>query len=145
MSPLAVFCSVGVALSIALRAAASVAFCALAHVAVEPSFSIGVTAGSGRGRGDCVASFPFDRANTQFKLSGAWNFSGAWDAGLAQFRARRFLGGDSIQSGVCSEALGADQMIRLGCDSVHLAEQSSVASREALCPLVSRHEKWSLI
>ena len=99
MSPLAVFCSVGVALSIAPRAAASVAFCALAHAAVEPSFSIGVTAGSGRGRGDGVASSPFDRASTQFKLGGAWNFSDAWDARLTHFRARRLLGGDSIQSG----------------------------------------------
>lgn len=90
-----------VASSIALRAGASVAvgICAVAHAAGEPSFSIGVAAGPDRGRVDCVASFPCDRASTQFKLSGAWNFADAWDAQLAYFRAGRFLGGDPIPAG----------------------------------------------
>ena len=53
------------------------------------------------GAGSCVASFPCDRASTQFKLGGAWNFADAWDVQLAYFRAGSYRGGDPIPS-ACS-------------------------------------------
>ena len=91
--------SVAVAITAAVTTAVGVGVCTAAQAAGEPSFSIGVAAGPAGGRVDCVASFPCDRASSQFKLSGAWNFADAWDAQLAYFRAGRFLGGDPIPAG----------------------------------------------
>lgn len=71
----------------------------MGSAAKAQSFSIGVAAGPGRGHVDCVPSFPCDRASTQFKLSGAWNFADTWDAQLAYFHAGSFHGGDPIPSG----------------------------------------------
>ena len=67
--------SVAVAITAAVTTAVGVGVCTAAQAAGEPSFSIGVAAGPAGGRVDCVASFPCDRASSQFKLSGAWNFA----------------------------------------------------------------------
>ena len=99
MSPHRPFSLGRVALSNALRASVAVLACIGAAAVAAQGFSVGVAAGPDRGRVDCVASFPCDRASTQFKLSGAWNFADAWDAQLAYFRAGSYRGGDPIPSG----------------------------------------------
>ena len=101
MSPHRPFSLGRVALSNALRASVAVLACTGAAAASAQGFSVGVAAGPDRGRVDCVASFPCDRASTQFKLGGAWNFADAWDVQLAYFRAGSYRGGDPIPS-ACS-------------------------------------------
>lgn len=98
MSPHRPFSLGRVALSNALRASVAVLACIGAAAVAAQGFSVGVAAGPDRGRVDCVASFPCDRASTQFKLGGAWNFADAWDVQLAYFRAGSYRGGDPIPS-----------------------------------------------
>lgn len=98
MSPRRLFSLGSVALLSALRASVAVLAYTGAAAAAQ-DVSVGVAAGPDRGRVDCVASFPCDRASTQFKLSGAWNFADAWEAQLAYFRAGSYRGGDPIPLG----------------------------------------------
>ena len=86
MSPRRLFSLGSVALLSALRASVAVLAYTGAAAAAQ-DVSVG------------VASFPCDRASTQFKLSGAWNFADAWEAQLAYFRAGSYRGGDPIPLG----------------------------------------------
>ncbi|MEO5882627.1 MAG: outer membrane beta-barrel protein [Caldimonas sp.] len=88
----------GVAFRAAKRCLVPLALCIGASAAAQ-GLSVGIAAGSDRGRVDCVASFPCDRSSTYWKLTGAYRFADGWDAQLAWFSAGRFRGGDTTPLG----------------------------------------------
>ena len=62
-------------------------------------FSIGVGAGTARGKVDCVASFPCDRSGTSASVSAAWRFGDGFDLRAQYFGAGNFQGGDTTPLG----------------------------------------------
>ncbi len=70
-----------------------------AGAASAQNFSVGIGAGSDRGRVDCVPSFPCDRSSTNWKLTGAYRFADVYDVQLAYFHGGRFEGGDTTPLG----------------------------------------------
>jgi predicted porin len=62
-------------------------------------FSVGVGAGTDRGRVDCVASFPCDRGSAHWKLFAGYQLSQALDVQAVWFDAGHFQGGDTTPLG----------------------------------------------
>lgn len=83
----------------ALRVTALAAAAAFAGTAQAQGFSVGVGAGTDRGRVDCVASFACDRTSNHWKLTGGYRLGDAVDVQAIWFDAGRFKGGDTTPLG----------------------------------------------
>lgn len=68
-------------------------------------FSLGAGAGLTRGKTDCVASFPCDRADAGIQLFAAYRVADAFDLQLLYADTGRFKGGDTTALGT---AFGGD-------------------------------------
>lgn len=62
-------------------------------------FSVGLSAGAGQGRVDCVASFPCDHRSTHLKLTASYQLAEAVDVQAVYFNAGRFKGGNTSPLG----------------------------------------------
>ena len=70
-----------------------------AGAASSADFSVGIGAGTDRGRVDCVASFPCDRSSAHWKLFGGYQLSRTLQVQAVWFDAGHFKGGDTTPLG----------------------------------------------
>jgi opacity protein-like surface antigen len=70
-----------------------------AGAASAADFSVGLAAGTDRGRVDCVASMPCERSSAHWKLFAGYRLSDAIDVQAVVFDAGRFKGGDTTPLG----------------------------------------------
>jgi opacity protein-like surface antigen len=81
------------------RALGAAAALLAAGAASGTDFSVGVGAGTDRGRVDCVAAFPCDRDSAHWKLFAGYQLSQAVDLRAVWFDAGHFQGGDTTPLG----------------------------------------------
>jgi Outer membrane protein beta-barrel domain len=104
-------------------------------------FSIGLGAGTDRGRVDCVASFACDRGSAAWKLFAAYKVSQAVDVQAVWFDAGRFEGGDTTPLG--TEFGGTFKVSGLGLTGGYrwdFAPSWSLAGRAGIAAMRTRFD-----